>query len=938
MPRGSPCGAPCSGWRRRSSLSKPPAHLLEIAGAVVDGDDVDWDEAGRALPDPGDRRLLEGIRIAQEGASGAGGTTTATRLRPSDGGRWLRLGVRLLLGWTAVLVAAALAVAAALPAGNPQVPRASVLLLLATLVGAAFLLVLRERRDPRALWLAGLFLTIAAGASRAYVGPLREAGPPLSALAVGVLPEAFFAFFVWGLVRDFPRRRGFARGRRFLRASLRAGAAAGLLLFGLNLALWLGGLLGLSPPAGLARSLGVGADSWLWPVVAVLALPAFVFALVRPAPVDATERARARWFLAGLAAGVAPLFLAVVADTVWPAFARLTDTPRGLLWSSWIIYGALLTIPIVSAYAVLAQRLLDVRTALHGAARLALARTTLGLATFAPTLLLARHLLRSSDRTVAELVADPATRALAALAALGVVLLAVAPRLLAWLEERWLGRMPDLTRAMTAFGAETLAAPDVRAVDLALDRLFRELAGAERSFLLLIDPATGAWRAERGGIAELAPGSALPRLAAASDRPIPLDPDAPASLFAWIGEGDRQWVLETGAALAVPLAGRGHDLAGLLAVGRSRSGAPHPPRVLDAAGLAASTVALSLERLGWAEAAGGRAASGREPAGECRRCGRIEPAPGGACRCGGALEPAALPYEVAGKFRAESVLGAGGMGVVYQARDLDLGRRVALKTLPRVGSAELLRMRREARSMAAVSHPHLATLYGLESWNGAPILVVELLTGGTLAERLDRPLPPPLALRVTAEIAAALAALHGHGFLHRDVKPGNIAFTTASTAGAAKLLDFGLAVLAGEAAGDEPAESRPAAALHQARQTRTDRIVGTLLYLSPEAARGESATVDRDLWALHVVLWEMLAGRHPLAGLGQDEALRRIARARLPAIATACPDCPAGVAALLDQGLAADPAGRPRTAQEVAERAAALARELERTADGPFLT
>ena len=155
---------------------------------------------------------------------------------------------------------------------------------------------------------------------------------------------------------------------------------------------------------------------------------------------------------------------------------------------------------------------------------------------------------------------------------------------------------------------------------------------------------------------------------------------------------------------------------------------------------------------------------------------------------------APLPRVLLGKLELRERLGEGGMGLVYRAFDRELERSVAVKTLPRVSGESTLRLRQEARSMAAVSHPGVAVIYGVESWQGLPFLVVEHLAGGTLARRLGSPWPVDEALRLGADLADALDAIHRRGLLHRDVKPSNIGFDGEAHP---KLLDFGLARLVG---------------------------------------------------------------------------------------------------------------------------------------------
>ena len=208
------------------------------------------------------------------------------------------------------------------------------------------------------------------------------------------------------------------------------------------------------------------------------------------------------------------------------------------------------------------------------------------------------------------------------------------------------------------------------------------------------------------------------------------------------------------------------------------------------------------------------------------------------------------PYEIVGP------LGAGGMGEVYRARDSKLGREVALKLLPQQFTADAdraARFEREARVLASLNHPNIGAIYGLEDAGNLHALVLELVEGDTLDDRVRRgPLPLALALTVAQQIADALDAAHSAGIVHRDLKPSNIKITPN---GVVKVLDFGLAkALADEGSGPDPSESPT--------MTGTLRgvILGTAAYMSPEQARGHRVDKRTDVWAFGCVLFEMLTG------------------------------------------------------------------------------
>ena len=219
----------------------------------------------------------------------------------------------------------------------------------------------------------------------------------------------------------------------------------------------------------------------------------------------------------------------------------------------------------------------------------------------------------------------------------------------------------------------------------------------------------------------------------------------------------------------------------------------------------------------------------------------------------------ALTGRQIGPYRIVSRLGAGGMGEVYRAHDTTLGRDVAFKVLPSAFAHDpdrLARFRREARALAALNHPHIAVIYGFEESEGVSALILELVDGPTLADRLAAgSLAPAEALPIARQLAEALEAAHEKGIIHRDLKPANVKVTPE---GVVKVLDFGLAkALSGK--GREPDVSQ--APTVTALDTRDGVILGTAAYMSPEQARGHPVDRRTDVWAFGCVLSEMLTGR-----------------------------------------------------------------------------
>ena len=219
--------------------------------------------------------------------------------------------------------------------------------------------------------------------------------------------------------------------------------------------------------------------------------------------------------------------------------------------------------------------------------------------------------------------------------------------------------------------------------------------------------------------------------------------------------------------------------------------------------------------------------------------------------------PRLAPGSSVGPYRIERLLGVGGMGEVYRARDTTLGRDVAMKILPQHFTADperLARFEREARVLAALNHPNIGAIYGLESAGDVRALVLELVEGETLADRIERgPLPARDALTIARQIADALDAAHEKGIVHRDLKPANIKVTPD---GVVKVLDFGLAKATGE-------WQSPTLTLGS---TQEGTILGTAAYMSPEQARGQAVDKRTDIWAFGCVLYEMLTGPAPFPG------------------------------------------------------------------------
>jgi serine/threonine-protein kinase len=284
---------------------------------------------------------------------------------------------------------------------------------------------------------------------------------------------------------------------------------------------------------------------------------------------------------------------------------------------------------------------------------------------------------------------------------------------------------------------------------------------------------------------------------------------------------------------------------------------------------------------------------------------------------GGAAHPVLEPGVRIAHYEIVSLLGKGGMGEVWRARDTSLHRDVAIKALTADFSADprrLIRLEREAQILAALHHPNIAAIYGVEPWQHTRVLVLELVEGQTLAERLlSGPIPSAQALPIALQITESLEAAHDKGIVHRDLKPANIKVTPD---GHVKVLDFGLA---------RPVEPAP----QEATITEVHAVMGTAAYMSPEQARGEAAGRQSDIWSFGVVVFELLSGRSVFAKASSAETFAQILSAE-PDFDALPTTTPSRIRRLLRRCLEKDPR---RRLQHIGDARIEIEDELTGTAE-----
>ncbi len=781
-----------------------------------------------------------------------------------------------------------------------------------TFAGLAAYLLQGGRRDVRVAHLGVLLLLFGAFFALPPTGTIAAAAP--EPLAGGVrllrrLPmDAFTPALVWIFFRDFPRTLDRPGTARLFRVAIAVSLAAAGFLIAANFRIALRGEAGTGGTFDRFHDV-----SQYWTVVFGLIAPALPVALWRTRHAPPDERRRVGFFVAGLAtAALLPVLLAAV-PPLSPAletFLRREPVARVVLPLN---LAMILSLAAITAYAVLVQHVLDVRTVLRKAARYTLAQGVVGALTLVPFALLGTVVYRGRHEPLANLFEGTLLLRLLTLLGAGLVVLRLRRRLLLAIDRLFFREAYDARRILadmaersrSAESSEELARSLIAEVDHALH--------LESLGLLVSAPERGTYLPVSGTVRRLDASSALIQLLAKDGKPLRVDLARHAPPLQQLSEDDLVWIADAGAEVLVPLVGSRRSITGILSLGPKRSELPfsREDMLLLAALGGAAGIGLENRQLQESVGADRLRSSEEQRAAECARCGRVV-APEASCctACGGRVRGCPLPQELFGKFHLERRIGSGGMGVVYRATDVALGRPVALKTLPSTRPADAARLRREARAMAAITHLNLAVIFGAETWQGTPILVIEYLAGQTLTERLAAgPLAAGEALDLCATLADALQFLHDSGYLHRDVKPSNIGFTDA---GVPKLLDFGLVRIAGRESGSSASQGAREGGLTESG------LLGTPLYMSPEALAGERPDPSFDLWSLGVVGFEAIAGCHPFEREHAGETLTAIQHGLAVDLAEIRPGCPPEVAALFGRLLASDRSARPPSARVMA--------------------
>jgi len=799
--------------------------------------------------------------------------------------------------------------------------------------GTGLWLIAAAANDDRARYLGTSFVLFAGPFADRLVMSTATCPPAwaeiISPLMLALQPIAFVPLYFWRFVWQFPSQQPGLIPYRLAALMVGACRAVGAILFVANLVRWNVALL---PPrvAFVSDRLGAQTDvGQFWGFLSILTLPSLYLLTKKLQAAHRDERRRLSIAVLGLSVAVTPMVLDVLLNGVWPAYAAYFGVPWRRRALAFFMTLVALAAPISITYAVIVDRVLNVRFILRRAVQYSLARFTVMGAAIVPVALVTWQLVSRRDQPLRDIVGGISSLN-AVLLILAALVLSARVRIRNAIDRRFFREAYDSHLILTGLASRARQAESRQEL---IDLLCREVDRAlhlDRAILAVYDSSRDAFLDDGGRLRELEFSSYLAQMIGKADGPLVVDLGDRSSPLVTLPAYELEWLSDSGARLLVPFVGVGHRLIAILVLGDKRSEMPFTAEDRELLTALAAAVVVPLEdRL----SSGGPALSHVQPAdvaaAQCERCGRVDSTVAAKCLdCGGRLREAVLPPLLAGKFAISRLIRSGGMGVVYKARDLQLDRDVAIKTLPKVGPREAEVLRREARAMAAVYHENLALIYGTEVWRGTPALVMEYLEGGTLADRLRRStLNIDEVLRLGVALGMVLHHLHRAGLIHRDVKPSNIGYTSQNVP---KLLDFGLARIEARVLAAYPAEATTTSGLELPRETATIEpdardadpheglLAGTFGYMPPEAFSGATADYSFDLWAYALTMYEALVGVNPFAAGTAAEAYHKLATARVVDPTTVRPECPADVGQLIMSALSLDRRSRPETALELA--------------------
>lgn len=741
------------------------------------------------------------------------------------------------------------------------------------------LLVLAGFKDRRALLLGTITILLATAFARTGVAHLEGGSAKYALRVISTLPlEAFFPYFFWRFARVFPEA--------FLRPTLdraiewaeRASLYVGVFLIANNVALLMYPQVTLLSVFNASRP-----ESLFHTLVYGLTFPILLVLWLRTTAAREEERRRVAIFIFGLLVTIVPVLIMILLFGISDEISKFLE--RDDIHSAHypLLQTFIIATPIITAYAVLVERLLPVKLLLRQTFRFWLGNGFVVLGIALPLLLLSYYLYSSRNLSIAALFDGYNGLFIAIALGLSLFMLEQRHRAYRYLDNLFYRDDYNANAVLAALATRVQECTSLADVAQAMHSALANSLHPQSSHLLFVSDKQ-ALGDPRQALAELPSKSALAHSLLTLQQPVNVR-----ELNTAAGGAEERWLSQADASVLLPVKWKAAN-AGVLVLGNKRSELPYTRADFDfVQRVLATAIGPSAYLLdAWQTQARDQRAV------QCDACGAVMAEPGRCAACRGSeFCEAVLPKVLQQQYEVSQLLG-GGLGAVYLAQDLALQRPVVLKTVASASVQELHWLRDEARVMATVSHPHIAGIYGLESYQGMPILVCEYLPHGTLADILrDGYLARDEVLEIIEQMAQALVYLHGRSISHGDIKPSNIGFDAND---APKLLDFGLANRAPTSPGSTSGHS-----------TRG----GTYAYMSPEKIQGDACDQRADLWALAVTLCEALHGQNPFAADDLPGIIDKVTNAEGSIRGVVASPSPFLLAAL-----GSDIARRPQTAEQ----------------------
>lgn len=588
---------------------------------------------------------------------------------------------------------------------------------------------------------------------------------------------------------------------------------------------------------------------------------------------NANERRRIRMALYTAIPGV----LAYAIRNGIPAVAGLLgQAPPSFHSGVSTLLGLLVLLPAFGlVYAVGVERVLGPRVVLRRSLQYALAARSMTVVALVPAIPLAMMLVQDRQMTLGAIVLNKGLVYVALIASI-VVAFRYREHARSWLDQRFFREEYDARKILISLAGRVRFETDPADLATLVVKQIDEAIHPEMAAFIVegMEPGSLSPVATlRGDIEPLKADSGLVAMLRWSDQPLELFIHDPRSPVTRLPPDEQAWLERTGASLLVPVCGGDQSLIGVIVLGEKRSEEAYTDEDRQLLGSIAAQVGLGFDvaRLRRRIDSGATGSSttriltpGSQPMVQCPACGRCEDPGTRHCPADGSLMETVptVPRIIDNKYRIEQLLGRGGMGAVYRARDVRLDRLIALKVV----RAELLgdsdarqRFRREAQIVAGLQHPAIVSIFDYGTLpDGGAYLVMELVRGEDLRRVLQREgrLEPARALRILNAVCEGMEAAHREGVLHRDLKPENILLPGRGVE--AKVLDFGVAKVIRDETGDHETMAADGGLL-----TATGMIIGTPAYMAPEQLRGLAPDARCDIFSLGVIGFEMLTGELP---------------------------------------------------------------------------